>query len=98
MLNLISFFQEVTPIAKRLGEKVFANCAEKLKPYLTQAVESLHISLDEYNKIVTSVCEGTLPAVDHINDSVPKEQLVSQLLFLNYSVPELLLLNYCCID
>nr|XP_016504302.1 PREDICTED: neurofilament heavy polypeptide-like isoform X2 [Nicotiana tabacum] len=70
--------EEVTPIAKRLGEKVFANCAEKLKPYLTQAVESLHISLDEYNKIVTSVCEGTLPAVDHINDSVPKEQLAAE--------------------
>ncbi|OIT02584.1 PREDICTED: transcription factor TFIIIB component B'' homolog isoform X2 [Nicotiana attenuata] len=70
--------EEATPIAKRLGEKVFANCAEKLKPYLTQAVESLHISLDEYNKIVTSVCEGTLPAVGHINDSVPKEQLAAE--------------------
>ncbi|XP_070033833.1 sister chromatid cohesion protein PDS5 homolog C-like isoform X1 [Nicotiana tomentosiformis] len=70
--------EEVTPIAKRLGEKVFANCAEKLKPYLAQAVESLQISLDGYNKIVTSVCEGTLPAVDHINDSVPKEQLAAE--------------------
>ncbi|KAL3366184.1 hypothetical protein AABB24_011040 [Solanum stoloniferum] len=69
---------EGTPIAKRLGETVFANCAAKLKPYLPQAVESLQISLNEYNKIVTSVLEGTLPAVDGINDSAPKDQLVTE--------------------
>nr|XP_016452601.1 PREDICTED: sister chromatid cohesion protein PDS5 homolog B-B-like [Nicotiana tabacum] len=61
---------EVTPIAKRLGEKVFANCAEKLKPYLMQAVESLHISLDEYDsKTVTLVCEGTLQLRGHKSTS-----------------------------
>ncbi|XP_055832833.1 sister chromatid cohesion protein PDS5 homolog C-like isoform X1 [Solanum dulcamara] len=70
--------EEVTPIAKRLGETVFANCAAKLKPYLSQAVESLQISLNEYNKIVTSVFEGTLSAVDGINDSAPKDQLVTE--------------------
>ncbi|MCD7453109.1 hypothetical protein HAX54_019767 [Datura stramonium] len=70
--------EEVTPIARRLGETVFANCAAKLKPYLPQAVESLQISLNEYNKIVTSVLEGTLPAVDGINDSAPKDQLVTE--------------------
>ncbi|KAJ8560255.1 hypothetical protein K7X08_004313 [Anisodus acutangulus] len=70
--------EEVTPIAKRLGEAVFANCAAKIKPYLPQAVESLQISLNEYNKIVTSVLEGTLPVVDSINDSAPKDQLVTK--------------------
>lgn len=69
---------EVTPVAKRLGETVFANCAAKLKPYLPQAVESLQISLNEYNKIVTSVLEGTLPAVDGINDGAPKDELVTE--------------------
>lgn len=68
--------EEVTPIAKRLGETVFVNCAVKLKPYLAQAVESLQISLNEYSTIVTSVLEGTLPAVDAVNDSAPKDQLV----------------------
>lgn len=70
--------EEVTPIAKRLGETVFASCAAKLKPYLPQAVESLQIPLSEYNKIVTSVLEGTLPAVDSIDDSAPKNQLVTE--------------------
>ncbi|XP_060216305.1 sister chromatid cohesion protein PDS5 homolog C isoform X2 [Lycium barbarum] len=70
--------EEVAPIAKRLGETVFANCATKLRPYLPQAVESLQISLNEYNKIVTSVLEGTLPTVDGINDSAPKDQLVTE--------------------
>lgn len=81
-------------MAKRLGETVFANCAAKLKPYLPQAVESLQISLNEYNKIVTSVLEGTLPAVDGINDGAPKDELVSVHLLLSYSVSELLLLDY----
>ncbi|KAK4365789.1 hypothetical protein RND71_013669 [Anisodus tanguticus] len=70
--------EEVTSIAKRLGETVFTNCAAKIKPYLPQAVESLQISLNEYNKIVNSVLEGTLPAVDSINDSAPKDQLVTE--------------------
>ncbi|CAN4097913.1 unnamed protein product [Withania somnifera] len=69
---------EVTPIAKRLGETVFANCAAKLKPYLPQAIESFQIPLSEYNKIVTSVLEGTVPAVDVIGDSAPKNQLVTE--------------------
>ncbi|CAN4099858.1 unnamed protein product [Withania somnifera] len=70
--------EEVTPIAKRLGETVFASCAAKLKPYLPQAVEALQIPLSEYNEIVTSVLEGILPAVDGIDDSAPKNQLVTE--------------------
>lgn len=41
--------QEVLPIAQKLGEKVFENCASKLKPCLMQAVKSLGISLDDYS-------------------------------------------------
>lgn len=70
------------------------NCAVKLKPYLAQAVESLQISLNEYSTIVTSVLEGTLPAVDAVNDSAPKDQLVSEPILLSYSVSEVLLLDY----
>ncbi|KAJ9672455.1 hypothetical protein PVL29_025892 [Vitis rotundifolia] len=42
--------QEVLPIARKLGEKVFENCANMLKPCLIQAVKSLGISLDDYRR------------------------------------------------
>ncbi|KAG9153625.1 hypothetical protein Leryth_008550 [Lithospermum erythrorhizon] len=52
--------EEVPPIARRLGESILGTCAVKLKPYLTQAIKYSGISLDNYSKIVTSVCEGTV--------------------------------------
>ncbi|KAF3663138.1 putative transcription initiation factor TFIID subunit 5-like [Capsicum annuum] len=78
LTSVIKDSAEATPIAKRLGETVLANCAAKLKPYLPQAVDSLQIPLNEYDKIVTSVLEGTLPAVDGINDSAPKDQSMAE--------------------
>ncbi|XP_048331363.2 sister chromatid cohesion protein PDS5 homolog C [Ziziphus jujuba] len=49
--------EEVLPISRKLGERVLESCATKLKPYLAQAVKTLEISLDDYSKIVTSICE-----------------------------------------
>ncbi|XP_031120335.1 uncharacterized protein LOC116023466 isoform X2 [Ipomoea triloba] len=67
--------KDIMPIGKRLGEKVFADCALKLKPYLTQAVKSLDLSLHEYSKVVTSILEGTTIVVEHSNDHTLKNQL-----------------------
>lgn len=53
--NIIS--QEVLPIARKLGERVLESCSTKLKPYLVQAVKTLDISLDDYSKVVASICQ-----------------------------------------
>lgn len=58
MLNLlINFSQEVLPISRKLGERVLESCATKLKPYLAQAVKTLEMSLDDYSKVVASICK-----------------------------------------
>nr|GMC75881.1 neurofilament heavy polypeptide isoform X3 [Ipomoea batatas] len=67
--------KDIMPIGKRLGEKVFADIALKLKPYLTQAVKSLDLSLHEYSKVVTSILEGTTIVVEHSSDHTLKNQL-----------------------
>ncbi|GMI92452.1 hypothetical protein like AT4G31880 [Hibiscus trionum] len=60
--------EEVLPVARRLAEKVLENCASKLQPYLTQAVENLGISYDDYSIVVASVCQVTAGAVEQ-NDA-----------------------------
>ncbi|XP_057803846.1 LOW QUALITY PROTEIN: sister chromatid cohesion protein PDS5 homolog C-like [Salvia miltiorrhiza] len=47
--------QEVTPIARKLAERVIQNAADKLRPCLRQAVTSLETSFDEYSEVVASV-------------------------------------------
>nr|GEV16205.1 sister chromatid cohesion protein PDS5-like isoform X1 [Tanacetum cinerariifolium] len=49
----------VLPVARELGEGILWKSAEKLKPYLMQAVTALGDPLDTYTEIVTSVCGGT---------------------------------------
>ncbi|GMJ07765.1 hypothetical protein like AT4G31880 [Hibiscus trionum] len=56
--------EEILPVARRLAEKVLENCTLKLKPYLTQAVESLGISFDDCSSVVASICEVPPSAVD----------------------------------
>ncbi|GJR13972.1 sister chromatid cohesion protein PDS5-like protein isoform X1 [Tanacetum coccineum] len=51
--------REFLPVARELGEGVLWKSAEKLKPYLMQAVTALGDPLDTYTEIVTSVCGGT---------------------------------------
>ncbi|KAL2548767.1 Tudor/PWWP/MBT superfamily protein [Forsythia ovata] len=61
--------EEFLPVARKLGERVFENCAVKLKPYLTRTVKSLGTSLDDYSEVVASVCEPTDGSVGHNSSS-----------------------------
>ncbi|KAA8525616.1 hypothetical protein F0562_007502 [Nyssa sinensis] len=70
--------EEFLPIARKLGEKVFENCAIKLKPCLTHAVKSLGFSLEDYSKVVASICEGTTGTVEHNVHNAPGEQLADE--------------------
>ncbi|KAK6162104.1 hypothetical protein DH2020_001945 [Rehmannia glutinosa] len=65
----------VMPIAKKLAERVIQNSADKLKPYLAQAVKSLDASVDDYGEVVASVCRET-GTVGHSNESISKDQPV----------------------
>ena len=67
--------QEVLPVARRLAERVLENCASKLKPYLTQAVENLGMSLDDYSSVVASICQATPAAVEQ-NDAATDKRVV----------------------
>jgi enoyl-[acyl-carrier-protein] reductase (NADH) len=66
------FFQNVSPISWKLGEKVITNCAVKLKNDLKEAVQSMGIALDDYSHIVTSICQsGSDPLKhEHVNGYV----------------------------
>ncbi|KAL1532680.1 sister chromatid cohesion protein PDS5 C [Salvia divinorum] len=65
--------QDVTPNARKLAERVIQNSAEKLKPYLRQAVTSLKTSLDEYSEVVASLCDKNTDTVGHSNESTVKD-------------------------
>ncbi|KAL4331897.1 hypothetical protein GQ457_07G044020 [Hibiscus cannabinus] len=62
--------EKVPPVARSLAEKVLENCASKLQPYLTQAVENLGISYDDYSSVLASVCQVTADAATgkHVDD------------------------------
>ncbi|KAE8682553.1 hypothetical protein F3Y22_tig00111238pilonHSYRG00195 [Hibiscus syriacus] len=60
--------EEVLPVAQSLAEKVLENCASKLQPYLTQAVENMGISYDDYSSVLASVCRATAGVVEQ-NDA-----------------------------
>ncbi|XP_043700226.1 muscle M-line assembly protein unc-89-like [Telopea speciosissima] len=55
--------QDVLPIAQKLGKKVIENCADKIKPYMIQAVQSSGISFNDYCDIVASICQETFPLI-----------------------------------
>ncbi|XP_057510138.1 sister chromatid cohesion protein PDS5 homolog C-like isoform X2 [Actinidia eriantha] len=65
--------QEVLPIARKLGERVFGNCAVKLKPFLKQAMKSLGFSFDDYSEVIASICDGANGAVGHNDDNAGEE-------------------------
>ncbi|XWS72744.1 hypothetical protein CRYUN_Cryun02cG0066800 [Craigia yunnanensis] len=64
--------EEVLPVAWRLAERVLENCASKLKPYLTEAVENLGILFDDYSSVVASICQGTPGAVEQNDAAINK--------------------------
>ncbi|XP_057957797.1 sister chromatid cohesion protein PDS5 homolog C-like isoform X2 [Malania oleifera] len=65
--------EEILPIARKLGKKVLKNCADKLKPYLIQAVKSLGIFLEDYSKVVASICLEKSGAVEEGDVNVSGE-------------------------
>ncbi|KAI3472926.1 hypothetical protein Pfo_030352 [Paulownia fortunei] len=67
--------EAVLPIAKKLAERVIQNSADKLRPYLAQAVKSLDTSLDDYSEVVASMCRENTGTVGHSNESILKDQL-----------------------
>lgn len=72
--------QEVLPIARKLGKRVFEKCSMKLKPCLVQAKKCLGFSLDDYSKIISSICDGTTAAVGRRDDNACGEQMVCSLM------------------
>ena len=59
-----------------MAERVIQNSADKLRPYLQQAVKSLGTSFNEYSEVVASVCRENTDIVGHGNESVTKDQPV----------------------
>lgn len=75
------------PIARRLGERVIGNCAEKIKPYLMQEVKSLSIALDDYSKIVASTCQESMDdAQENENLNGSGQQSVCHLLISIFTI------------
>ncbi|KAL3500927.1 hypothetical protein ACH5RR_040020 [Cinchona calisaya] len=70
--------QEVLPVAVKLAEKVFENCAVKLTPYLSQTIKSLGVSLGDYSEVITALCGGSYSTVEHTNKKASTGQLVAQ--------------------
>lgn len=77
-LNLVLylFFQEVLPIARKLGETVLKNCASKLQPYFCQALKALGTSIDEYSNVITSIYQEASAAVEGNNKHAASEHMV----------------------
>ncbi|XP_039066314.1 uncharacterized protein LOC120211908 [Hibiscus syriacus] len=66
--------EEVLPIARRLASSVLENCASKLKPYLTQAVENSGIPFEDYSNVVASICQ-VAPNVVLQNDAATEKRV-----------------------
>lgn len=75
--HVIIVFQEVFPIARKLGERVLENCATKLKPYLVQSVKTLGISVDDYSNVLASICKDTSDSLEKNGVCVTGEHVVS---------------------
>ncbi|XP_020110155.1 neurofilament heavy polypeptide-like isoform X2 [Ananas comosus] len=74
--------KEVLPISFRLGEKVIGNCVEKLKPAFVEFVKPSDVPLNEYSKIVSSLCDENADTagqndVSGADDSKQSERTVS---------------------
>ncbi|KAL3838565.1 hypothetical protein ACJIZ3_023156 [Penstemon smallii] len=66
--------EAVLPIAKKLTEKVIQSCADKLRPYLIEAVRTLDASLDDYSEVVASVCRENTGTGGLSNENISKDE------------------------
>lgn len=60
-----------------MGERVLERCAEKLKPYLMEAVKTLSVSLDDYSKVLASVCQEASSGLEQNDARASSENAVS---------------------
>lgn len=75
-LNILIIFQEVLPIARKLAERVLETSAAKLKPYLSQAVESSGLSFDDYSDIVANICQVPSGTVEQMDPPVSEPKVM----------------------
>lgn len=64
-----------------LAKNVMENCAEKLRPNLTEAMKYLGTTLDDYSDFVAAVCDGRIcsPSDDETSSSAVRFLLLLQL-------------------
>ncbi|XP_065865445.1 sister chromatid cohesion protein PDS5 homolog E-like [Euphorbia lathyris] len=55
--------QNLSPTSWKLGREVMKNCATKISPYILKALNSIGDSLDNYDQLVSSICQN---ATDNI--------------------------------
>ncbi|XP_010526241.1 PREDICTED: muscle M-line assembly protein unc-89 [Tarenaya hassleriana] len=77
ILEYVRKDNQVPQISRKLAEQVLKNSATKLKPYLTDAIKSLGLSLDKFSDVAASICKGTFGESRH-NESVANEKHDSQ--------------------
>ncbi|KAG1364372.1 putative abhydrolase domain-containing protein [Cocos nucifera] len=65
--------KEISPIARRLGEKVMSNCTMKLKPYMKGLLNSMSASLSQFSKIVGSICHENSDGMEQKDANVSGE-------------------------
>ncbi|CAN1151020.1 Sister chromatid cohesion protein PDS5 homolog C [Linum perenne] len=86
--------KEVLPTARKLGEKVLGSCAEKIKPYLVDALKSLQTSPDDYWDVVGSICQDVcvddidVAAKNKVETSKPDGPLVDEATEATPEVPD----------
>ncbi|XP_074341577.1 sister chromatid cohesion protein PDS5 homolog C-like isoform X2 [Apium graveolens] len=66
--------EEITTSARKLGESVFMNCADKLKPYMKKAVKSQDLPLDGYSEVVAKICSESSDEVEHNSENTPTQK------------------------
>ncbi|XP_068647712.1 sister chromatid cohesion protein PDS5 homolog C-like isoform X2 [Aristolochia californica] len=59
--------QNISPVAYKLGEKVISSCASKIRPYLVQEVQTKGMTVENYSKVVASICQEASDGADRDN-------------------------------
>ncbi|KAI4355820.1 hypothetical protein L6164_004557 [Bauhinia variegata] len=67
--SLIKDNQAVSPQSWTLAEQVIAECSDKLKSYVHQAVQSRGRPIDDYAEMVASICHREAETIQHENSN-----------------------------
>ncbi|WOL08646.1 hypothetical protein Cni_G17399 [Canna indica] len=70
--------KDILPVARRLGEKVISNCDAKLKPYLLELSQSAGISLNDYGKVVASICQERPGGMQQLDINASDEDMADE--------------------